>query len=114
MNVDQDLKTMSVPDLLARFENDIRYGCHSTRAETSRSSAGKELQTRGEEAIRTITARWSAMRRPSEESQVEAGVRRGLAMILAWMSFDVATLPVSSEAIGSEIVEVTQQAGLSR
>lgn len=101
MDSNQDLEAMSLPQLVKRFENDIRYGCHSTRAEASRSLAGKELQRRGKESLQEIAARWGAIDQQAPENQVEIGVRNGLAMLIAWI-------------VGSEILEVTQQAGLSR
>jgi hypothetical protein len=86
---DQNLKTMSVTDLLSRLENDIRYGCHSTRAEASRSFAGKELRERGREAAEAIVQRLLTLNEQEPENPVEAGVRNGLTLVLYWMVPDV-------------------------
>jgi hypothetical protein len=107
---DQNLKVMSVVDLLERLEKDIRYGCHSTRAEASRSFAGKELRSRGEEAVRAITNRLQVMNEPPPKDGLEARVRDGIEMILYWMTLD----RVRRKVVGSADVSVTMQAGLSR
>ena len=107
--ISTDLKVMSVADLLAHFENDVRYGCHSTRAEASRSLAGKELETRGEDAVQALTARQNEMSQQSQENGVEAGVRCGIEMLLSWMAE-----ATSKPAMTSGILVVSQQIGLSR
>jgi hypothetical protein len=107
--VDQNLKTMSVTDLVARLENDIRYGCHSVRAETSRSFAGMELRIRGAEAIRAITNQLQVMNAQPPKDDVERRVRDGIEMFLCWMTPDTD----SRHAVGSADVSVTMQGGLS-
>ena len=82
---DQDLKTMSVADLLARLERNIRYGCHSTRAEAGRSFAGKELRNRGKEAAKTIADRLLALNAQESQDPIDARVRDGLVLVLCWM-----------------------------
>lgn len=100
---------MSVADLLARLENDIRYDCHSTGTKVSRSWAGQELRTRGGEAVQAITERLRIMDAQLSQNQVEAGVREGIAMLLSWMTQD----SVRHAAVGSSDISVTMQAGLS-
>ena len=79
--MDNDLSAMSVADLIARFEKDIRFGCHSTRAEASRSLAGQELERRGEETIQAIQNRLKVIQ---TNNDVDLSVRTGLTMLLHW------------------------------
>lgn len=83
--MERNLKLVSIPDLVDRFENDIRFGCHSTLAEASRSLAGKELQKRtGGEVIAVLYARWNEMNKKTL-SGVEESVRIGLGMLIQWI-----------------------------
>ena len=86
----QILEIMSVNDLLGRFDNDIRYGCHSAEAEARRSFAGQELRKRGEEGVRAVAGRLQEMPQPSENA-LEARVREGFAILFSWINPDAET-----------------------
>jgi hypothetical protein len=77
------LELVPIADLIARFENDIRYGCHSTLVEVNRSQAGKDLMGRSEkeEIIRALHVRWKEM---GEQNLDDVGksVRNGIAMLI--------------------------------
>jgi len=75
----------NLTDLLARFENDIRFGCHSVRAEASRSAAGKALQRHRVEAMSLVDRRMIAMNASQVVDPVEEGVLDGLGMLFEWM-----------------------------
>jgi hypothetical protein len=107
---EQALEMISVVALLAGFEMDIRYGGHSTIVEASRSSAGKELCRRGEEAIKIITHRLQEMNERPPKDSLEARVRDGVEMLLCWMTPD----RIASKKVGSADFLVTMQAALSR
>jgi hypothetical protein len=84
----ENLDSLSIPDLMERFEKDIRSGCHPTRAEASRSLAGKELEKRADrnsrEIVPALALRLSDMRRQSLDG-VEKSVYDGLDMLLTWI-----------------------------
>lgn len=88
MNTLEVLEPISIPELIKRFENDIRYGCHSTVAEASRSHAGKELEKRakfnGSEIIPALTLRLDEMNRQTLNG-VEKSVYNGINMLLNWI-----------------------------
>jgi len=103
------LVTMSVPELLVRLEADIYYGCHSTRAEASRSFARKELRHRGEKAIAAIVVRLQEMAEQPLEDECKKSVRDGLALTLYWM-----TSSETRRTLSPKISEILERALLSR
>lgn len=88
MKTTENLELLSIPDLMERFEKDIRFGCHSTRAEASRSLAGKELEKRaktsGKEVALALTSRLNELTSQSLDD-VEKSVRNGIDMLLTWI-----------------------------
>jgi hypothetical protein len=87
MSTTGNLGLLSVSDLIACFENDIRFGCHPTNAEVSRSIAGRELRKRVEAndsgVIPALTARSAEMDRMPLLNDVEKSVRDGLSLLIA-------------------------------
>jgi len=79
--MDTDLSGASVADLIARFENDVRFGCHSVRAEVSRSLAGQELERRGGEIVQALEDR---LKVAPAKNDVDYNVRKGLIMLFYW------------------------------
>jgi hypothetical protein len=85
MSLTENLESLSIPDLLGRFENDIRFGCHPTIVEATRSEAGKELQKRRKgEVLPLLVARWREMNVQSL-NEVEGGVRVGITLLIQWV-----------------------------
>ena len=86
MQTEESFGELPIGDLVGRFESDIRFGCHSTRAEASRSLAGQELQRRGEtdrdRVVKALAARIEGM---SASTRLDARVRDGLEMLHGWM-----------------------------
>ena len=88
METTQNLELFSIHQLIDRFEKDIRYGCHSTRAEASRSAAGKELEKRArideKEIVPALAARLNEMTGQSL-NDLERSVCNGVDMLLTWI-----------------------------
>jgi hypothetical protein len=75
---------MSLLELFDRFEKDIRYGCHSLRAEVSRSQAGMEIQKRSATSLPEIEAYAKA-----KSGLPDDRVLLGWAMLLRWIREEV-------------------------
>ena len=72
-------------DLLDRFESDIRYDAHSTRAKVSRSKAGKEIRCRGGELVPLVRERVATLK-AAAKTAVDEEVVEGFKLLLDWAS----------------------------
>jgi len=82
METSENLAVLPIPDLIERFEKDIRFGCHSILTEISRSQAGKELERRSkEEVIPVLHSRWKELGESTLDG-VEKRVHSGIATLM--------------------------------
>ncbi len=79
----ENLSSLSISELIERFEKDIRFGCHSTLAEASHSQAGKELRRR-EGVTSKLLSHWKEMGERSLDG-TEASVRVGIGFLIQWL-----------------------------
>lgn len=61
---------LQLSELIEDFERDMRIGCHSRRAETSRSPAGQEIRRRGRDILPELATHLKATCAGSEHQQL--------------------------------------------
>ncbi len=86
---DDRMLSSHVTELINEFEDDVRYGCHSTRAEASRSLAGKKLVALGAIMHHEVLAHLDALLEKEQTTAVEEGVREGWYSLLLWYCKDM-------------------------
>ena len=78
----KNLADVSISKLIEYFEEDIRFGCHSTLTEVGRSYARQELEKRSkEEVIHALHSRWKAIGEDPGDN-VERDIRNGISMLM--------------------------------
>jgi hypothetical protein len=76
---------MNTKELFESFENDILIGCHSLRAEVSRSPAGKKIIAAGQRIFSELALHLKDCKLPTEIEAIANDVRHGWGMLLSWL-----------------------------